>query len=90
MIIRQMKERIEADTRQVYASLISAGGRPTRPIRSIPDIEEGNQAHFLLVLCHWEDGYSQFKDQLTEWKKFREYLPRKEFDENKESQLQEQ
>lgn len=87
---RQMKERMEADTRQVYTSLINTSGRPTRPIRPISDIEESDQADFLLVLCHWEDGYSQFEDQLTEWKQFQEYLSKKEVDENKESQPQEQ
>ena len=87
---RQMKERMEADTRRVYASLISTGGRPTRPIRPVSDVEEGDHVDFLLVLCHWQNEYSQFEDQLTEWKKFREYLSKKEFDENNESQLQEQ
>lgn len=87
---RQMKERMEADIRRVYASLISTGGRPTRPIRPVSDVEEDDQVGFLLVLCHWQDEYSQFEDQLIEWKKFREYLSKKKFDENNESQLQEQ
>lgn len=87
---RQMKEIMEADTRQVYTSLINTSGRPTRLNRPIPDIEEGDQTDFLLVLCHWEDEHSQFEDQLTKWKQFQEYLSKKEVDENKESQLQEQ
>lgn len=83
-----MKERIEADTRQVYASLISMGGRPTRPIRPVPGVEEGDQADFLFVLFHWEGEYSQFEDQLTEWKQFQKNLLKKEFYGNNESPLQ--
>ncbi len=42
-----MKERIASDIKQVYASLISTEGRPTRLIRLISEIEEGGQAGIL-------------------------------------------
>ena len=88
---REMQERSEIEAKQVYKALMETGGRPSRPIRSVPDIyDTKNTDEHLHVLCHWQDEYSQFEEELREWKKFLDYRQKKETDGRTEVQLEEQ
>lgn len=87
---RQMKKKMKIDIKRIYASLINTGEKSIRSIRPVFDVEENDQVNFLFVLCHWQNEYSQFENQLIKWKKFKKYLSKKEFDENNEFQLQKQ
>ena len=86
---RQMVERSELAAKQVYTTLVDTGGRPSRPVRPVPDIQDAEckdeHAH---ALCHWEGECSQFEEELREWKKFLEYRQKKEADERTELQLE--
>ena len=87
----QMEERSELEAKQVYTTLVDTGGRPTRPIRLVLDVY--NTEHideYIYALYHWESEYSQFEEELREWKKFLDYRQKKEADERTELQLKEQ
>ena len=50
---RQMEERSEMEAKQVYKTLMETGGRPSRPIRSVPDIYDTKSTDkHVHVLCH--------------------------------------
>lgn len=88
---RQIEERSSLEARRVYTTLVDTGGRPTRPIRPVPDIwEREHTDEYLHVLCHWEGECSQFEEELREWKKFLDYRQKKETNERTEVQLGEQ
>ena len=87
---RQMEERSELEAKQVYNSLVDTGGRPSRPIRSVPNVYNAEHTdEHLHVLCHWQDEYSQFEEELREWKEFLDYRQKKEADGRTEVQLEE-
>ena len=87
---RQMEERSELEAKQVYSTLVDTGGRPTRPIRPVPDVYDAEHTdEDLHVLCHWEGEWSQFEEELREWKKFLDYRQKKETDGKTEVQLEE-
>lgn len=76
---RQMEERSEFEARRVYITLVDTGGRPTHPIRPLPDIREREHTdEHLHVLCYWEGECNQFEEELREWKKFLDYRQKKE------------
>ena len=88
---RQMEERSEFEARRVYITLVDTGGRPTHPIRPLPDIREREHTdEHLHVLCYWEGECNQFEEELREWKKFLDYRQKKETDERTKAQLEEQ
>ncbi len=88
---RQMEERSELEAKQVYTTLVDTGGRPTRPIRPVPDVYDAEHTdEHVHALCHWEGECSQFEEELREWKKFLDYRQKKEADERTEVQLEEQ
>jgi len=86
----EMVERSELEAKRVFNTLMDAGGRPSRPIRPVPDIQDGDTDKHLHVLCHWEGECSQFEEELREWKKFLGYRQKKEADGRTEVQLEEQ
>ena len=87
---RQMEERSELEARQVYNTLMDTGGRPSRPIRPVPDIYDAEHTdEHIHALCHWEGECSQFEEELREWKKFLDYRQKKETDGKTEVQLEE-
>ena len=87
---RQMEERSELEAKQVYTTLVDTGGRPTRPIRQVPDVYDAEHTdEYVHVLCHWEGECSHFEEELREWKKFLDYRQKKETDERTEVQLEE-
>ena len=87
---RQMEERSELEAKKVYNNLMDAGGRPSRPIRPVPDIHDAEHTdkhgH---ALCHWEGECGQFEEELREWKKFLDYRQKKGTDGKTEVQLEE-
>ena len=86
---RQMEERSELEAKQVYTTLVDTGGRPTRPIRPVPDVYDAEHTdEHVHALCHWEDEWSQFEEELREWKKFLDYRQKKETDGKTEVQLE--
>ena len=86
---RQMEERSELEAKQVYTTLVDTGGRPTRPIRPVPDVYDAEHTdEDLHVLCHWEGEWSQFEEELREWKKFLDYRQKKETDGKTEVELE--
>ena len=88
---RQMVERSELAAKRVYTTLVDTGGRPSRPFRPVPDIQDVEcKDEHIHALCHWEGEYSQFEEELREWKKFLDYRQKKEVDERTELQLKEQ
>ena len=88
---REMKERSEFEARRVFQALVDTGGRPTRPIRPVSDIQEREHTDDdLHVLCHWESECSQFEEELREWKKILDYRQKKEADGGTKAQLEEQ
>ncbi len=87
---RQMEERSELEAKQVYNTLMDTGGRPSRPIRPVPDIHDAEcKDEHVHALCHWESEWSQFEEELREWKKFLDYRQKKETDGKTEVQLEE-
>ena len=87
---RQMEERSELEAKQVYTTLVDTGGRPTRPIRPVPDVYDAEYTdEHVHALCHWEGEWSLFEEELREWKKFLDYRQKKETDEKTEVQLEE-
>ncbi len=87
---RQMEERSELEARRVYTTLVATGGRPTRPIRAVPDSHDHEHTdEHLHVLCHWEGECSQFEEELRDWEKFLDYRQKKETDGKTEVQLEE-
>lgn len=49
----EMEARSELQAKEVFNALVETGGRPTRPLRSIPDNQERNYTdEHLHVLCH--------------------------------------
>ncbi len=87
---RQMEERSELEARQVYNTLMDTGGRPSRPIRPVPDVYDAEHTdEHIHALCHWEGECSQFEEELREWKKFLDYRQKKETDGKTEVQLEE-
>ena len=86
----QMEERTELEAKQVYNTLMDTGGRPSRPIRPVPDIHDAEHTDkHVHALCHWEGECSQFEEELREWKKFLDYRQKKETDGKTEVQLEE-
>ncbi len=84
---RQMEERSELEAKRVYNTLLDTGGRPTRPIQPVPDVHDGEHTdEHLHVLCHWEGEYSQFEEELREWKEFLDHQQKKEADRKAEVQ----
>ena len=87
---RQMEERSELEAKQVYTTLVDTGGRPTRPIRPVPDVYDAEHTdEHVHALCHWEGEWSLFEEELSEWKKFLDYRQKKETD-GETVQLEEQ
>ena len=87
---RQMEERSELEAKQVYTTLVDTGGRPTRPIRPVPDVYDAEHTdEHVHALCHWEAEWSLFEEELREWKKFLDYRQKKEADGKTEVQLEE-
>ena len=69
---------------------MDTGGRPSRPIRPVPDIHDSEHTDkHVHALCHWEGEWSQFEEELREWKKFLDYRQKKETDGKTEVQLEE-
>ncbi len=88
---RQMEERSELEAKRVYTTLVDTGGRPSRPIRPVPDIQDAEcKDEHIHALCHWEGECSQFEEELREWKKFLDYRQEKEADGKTEVQLKQQ
>ena len=86
---RQMEERSELEAKQVYTTLVDTGGRPSHPVRPVPDIQDIEyKDEDLHVLCHWEGEWSQFEEELREWKKFLDYRQKKETDGKTEVELE--
>ena len=86
---RQMEERSELEAKQVYNTLMDTGGRPSRPIRPVPDIHDAEcKDKHVHALCHWEGEWSQFEEELRKWKKFLDYRQKKETDGKTEVQLE--
>lgn len=57
-------------------------------MRAVPNIHEReNTDEYLRVLCHWEDKYSQFEEDLREWKKSLDYRQKKEADGRTEREI---
>ena len=87
---RQMEERSKLEAKQVYTTLVDTGGRPTRPIRPVPDVYDAEHTdEHVHALCHWEGECSYFEEELREWKKFLDYRQKKETDGKTEVQLEE-
>ena len=87
---RQMEERSELEVKQVYITLVDTGGRPTRPIRPVPDVYDAEHTdEHVHAFCHWEGEWSLFEKELREWKKFLDYRQKKETDGETEVQLKE-
>ncbi len=87
---REMELRSELEAKGVLNTLMETGGRPTRPIRPVPDsLERDHTDEHLRVLCHWQGECSQFEEELREWKKFLDYRQKKEADRRTEVQLEE-
>ena len=87
---RQMEERSELEAKQVYTTLVDTGGRPTRPIRPVPDVYDAEHTdEHVHALCHWEGECSYFEEELREWKKFLAYRQKKKTDGKTEVQLKE-
>ena len=87
---RQMEERSELEAKQVYTTLVDTDGRPTRPIRPVPDVYDAEYTdEHVRALCHWEGECSYFEEELREWKKFLDYRQKKETDGKPEVQLEE-
>ncbi len=87
---REMELRSELEAREVFNALVETGGRPTRPIRPVSNRQERDHAdEHLHILCHWQGEYSQFEEELREWKKFLDYRQKKEADGRTEVQLEE-
>ena len=87
---RQMEERSELEAKQVYTTLVDTGGRPSRPIRPVPDIHDAEHTDkHVHALCHWEGECRQFEEELREWKKFLDYRQKKGTDGKTEVQLEE-
>ena len=87
---RQIEERSELEAKQVYTTLVDTGGRPTRPIRPVPDVYDAEHTdEHVHALCHWEGEWSLFEEELREWKKFLDYRQKKETDGKTEVQLEE-
>ena len=72
--LREMELRSEFEAREVCNTLLGTGGRPTRPIRPVPNTQEHDYTdkHFR-VLSHWQGECSYFEKELREWKKFLAY-----------------
>ena len=86
----QMEERSELEAKQVYTTLVDTGGRPSRPVRPVPDVYDAEHTdQHVHALCHWEDECSQFEEELREWKKFLDYRQKKGTDGKTEVQLEE-
>lgn len=87
---RQMEERSELEAKQVYNTLVDIGGRPSRPIRPVPDVYDAEHTdEHVHALCHWEGECSQFEEELREWKKFLDYRQKKKTDGETEVKLEE-
>ncbi|KAF6238662.1 hypothetical protein HO173_003168 [Letharia columbiana] len=68
---RQMEEKSELGAKQVYNTLMDTGGRPSRPIRPVPDVYDAEHTdEDLHALCHWEESPTQ----VDLWKDYRAYL----------------
>ena len=88
---RQMEEKSELEAKKVYNTLMDTGGRPSRPIRLVPDVYDAEHTdRHVHALCHWEGEWSQFEEELREWKKFLDYRQKKETDGKTGVQLEEQ
>ncbi|KAL8711502.1 MAG: hypothetical protein Q9220_004160 [cf. Caloplaca sp. 1 TL-2023] len=86
-----MVERSELEAKRVFHTLVEMGGRPSRPIRAVDDNQEREHAdRHLDTLCHWEGEFSQFDEELREWKKFLEYQEKKETNGQTEVQPEQQ
>ena len=87
----QMEERSELEAKQVYNTLVDTGGRPSRPIRPVPDVYDAEYTDERVhALCHWEGERSHFEEELRQWKTFLDYRQKKETDGKSEVQLEEQ
>lgn len=87
---REMELRSELEAKGVFNALIETDGRPSRPIRPVPDSQERDHTdEHLRVLCHWQGECSQFEEELREWNKFLDYRQKKEADRRTEVQLEE-
>ena len=88
---RQMVERSELEAKRVYTTLVDTGGRPSRPIRPVPDVYDAEHTdEHIHTLCHWEGECSQFEEELREWKTFLNYRQKKGTNGKIEAQLEEQ
>ena len=64
---RQIEERSELAAKRVYTTLVDTGGRPSRPIRPVPDIHDAEHTDkHVHALCHWEGECRQFEEELRE------------------------
>ena len=64
---RQIKERSELEAKQVYTTLVNTGGRPTRPIRPVPDVYNAEHTdEHIHALYHWEGECNYFEEELRE------------------------
>ncbi len=69
---------------------MDTGGRPSRPIQPVPDIKDSEYTDkHVHALYHWEGEYSQFEEELREWKRFLDYRQKKGINGETEVQLEE-
>ncbi|KAI4145790.1 MAG: hypothetical protein LQ341_002268 [Variospora aurantia] len=84
---RLMEERSELEAKRVFSNLVETGGKPSRPIRPLPDSSEREHAdQHLHACCHWEGEYSQFEEEWRAWKKFLDYRQKTEAGNKTEAQ----
>ncbi|KAL8652822.1 MAG: hypothetical protein Q9210_002459 [Variospora velana] len=84
---RLMEERSELEAKQIFSHLVETGGKPTRPMRPVPDSSEREHAdQHLHACCHWEGEYSQFEGEWRAWKKFLDHRQKTEADDKTEAQ----
>lgn len=71
---RRLMERSELEAKRVFNNLVETGGKPTCPMRPVPNSLEGEHAdQHLHVLRHWEGECSQFAEEWKVWKEFLDY-----------------
>ena len=88
--LRRMEETIELEAERAHGALGTTGGRPRRPILLIPNISNADSMdEHVHILCHWGGKYSQFEEELREWKKFLDYRQKEKTDGKTEIRLEE-
>ncbi|KAL8974167.1 MAG: hypothetical protein Q9197_001588 [Variospora fuerteventurae] len=84
---RLMEGRSELEAKRVFSNLVETGGKPSRPIRPLPEnLEREHADQHVHALRHWDGEYSQFEEEWRVRKKFLDYRQKTEADDRTEAQ----